>query len=191
MRKITALCAAAVALGVLLAQAPAGAQAPAAEKPKYVGVESCGMCHKSAAKGNQLGQWQGSKHAQAYATLATPKAKEIATAKGIADPQKADQCLKCHVTAHGVDASLIQAAAEGKKGYKVEDGVGCESCHGPGSQYKAMAVMKDKAQAAAKGLVEPNEALCKKCHNAESPTAKPFVYADMVKKIAHPNPAAK
>lgn len=191
MKQITTLVAAVAVAGVMGIQLPAGAQAPATEKPKYVGVESCGMCHKSAAKGNQLGVWQGSKHAQAYATLATPKAKEIAAAKGIADPQKADQCLKCHVTAHGVDASLIQAAAEGKKGYKIEDGVGCESCHGPGSLYKAMAVMKDKAQATAKGLVEPNEAVCKKCHNAESPTAKPFVFAEMVKKIAHPNPAAK
>lgn len=174
-----------VALAAVVAVA---ATAQAQEKPKFVGAESCGMCHKNPAKGNQLGVWQGSAHSKAYATLATPKAKEIAKAKGIADPQKADQCLKCHVTGHGAEAASLVGPPAGK--YKVEDGVGCESCHGPGSLYKAMAVMKDPAQAKAKGLVDPTEGVCKKCHNAESPTAKAFVFAEMAKKIAHPNPAA-
>lgn len=163
-------------------------QARALEKPKYVGVEACGVCHKNKAKGDQLGKWQESKHAQAYAVLATPEAKEIAKKKGIADPQKADQCLKCHVTAHGVDPALIEPAAEGKKGHRVEDGVGCESCHGPGSLYKPRAIMKVRAEAVAKGLIIPDEKVCQKCHNPESPTYEKFVFAEMAKKIAHPIP---
>ncbi len=40
----------------------------------------------------------------------------------------------------------------------------CESCHGPGSDYKSMPVMKDAAQAQAAGLVIPGAAFCATCH---------------------------
>ena len=175
-------------LGTLLFQASAFAQ----DKPMYVGAEACGKCHKSEAKGNQLGKWQESKHAQAFASLGTPEAKKIAAAKGIADPQKDGKCLKCHVTAFGVDAALIaKPAVEGEKGFQAEEGVQCESCHGPGSAYKKRTVMKDQAAAVAAGLIVPDEKLCKTCHNPESPSydeKKGFNFAEMKKKIEHPNP---
>lgn len=172
-------------VGALLLQAQTFAQ----DKPQYVGAEACGKCHKRETTGNQLGQWQQSKHAKAFASLGTPEAKKIAAAKGIADPQKDGKCLKCHVTAFGVDAALIaKPAIEGEKGYQAEDGVQCESCHGPGSQYKARKVMKDKTAAIAAGLIIPDEKVCKTCHNAESPSYKEFNFAEMKKKIEHPNP---
>ncbi len=40
----------------------------------------------------------------------------------------------------------------------------CESCHGAGSEYKAMGVMKDPAKARAAGLVSPSPAFCTTCH---------------------------
>ena len=40
----------------------------------------------------------------------------------------------------------------------------CESCHGPGSEYKVMATMKDPAKAAAAGLVRPGASFCTTCH---------------------------
>ena len=40
----------------------------------------------------------------------------------------------------------------------------CEDCHGPGSEYKAMSVMKDPAKARAAGLVMPDKAFCAQCH---------------------------
>jgi hypothetical protein len=44
----------------------------------------------------------------------------------------------------------------------------CESCHGPGSEYKSMAVMKDPAKAEAAGLVLPDATFCtESCHQAE------------------------
>ena len=50
--------------------------------------------------GYQFSKWRMSKHAQAYATLATPRAAEIAKEMGEAgDPQAAPACLKCHTTA--------------------------------------------------------------------------------------------
>lgn len=40
----------------------------------------------------------------------------------------------------------------------------CENCHGPGSEYKPKAVMKDPEKARAAGLVMPDKAFCAKCH---------------------------
>lgn len=149
----------------------------------YVGADGCKMCHKKADKGNQYGAWAESKHSKAYETLASDKAKEFGSARGIANPQEAPECLKCHVTAYGVDASLLD------KKYKIEDGVGCESCHGAGKEYKKIKVMKDRAQAIAAGLVIPTEETCTKCHNEESPAYKPFDFEEKKAQIAHPNPS--
>ncbi len=153
---------------------------------KYVGVGKCKSCHKSKKSGMQFQSWQESKHSKAYTTLASAESKKIAKEKGITDPQKAPQCLKCHVTAYDVDKSML-----GKK-YKIEDGVGCESCHGPGGDYyksKVMkAIYKGEKDGKAFGLVEPDEKTCKKCHNEESPSYKPFDYKKRVKEISHPVP---
>jgi hypothetical protein len=40
----------------------------------------------------------------------------------------------------------------------------CEACHGPGSEYKPIPVMKDPAKAKAAGLVQPSAAFCATCH---------------------------
>jgi len=155
-------------------------------KYSYEGTAVCGMCHKSAKQGEQLKIWQESSHAQAYKTLLTDKAKAIATEKGVGAPEKAAACLKCHAPAFDVDASLI-----GKR-YSQEDGVQCESCHGPGSAYKNMKIMKDKKLAVENGLQlhEDGEKFCVTCHNPESPTYKKFNYAEAWEKIKHPVPAS-
>lgn len=163
----------------------------AEKKPQFVGIDGCAKCHKRKTTGNQLGQWKETAHAKAYATLATEKSKEIAAAQGIADPQKDDKCLKCHITAHGVEAALIAKPKEGERGLVAEDGVGCESCHGPGSLYSPRKVMKDREASIAVGLVVPDEKLCLQCHNDESPTFDGFVFEEMWKKIDHPNPKKK
>lgn len=153
----------------------------AADHP-YVGADKCKMCHNSATKGAQYTKWKEGAHAKAYETLASEAAKKVAAEKGIADPQKAGECLQCHVTAHAAPA------AQKTDKYKVEDGVGCESCHGPGGDYWKMDVMKDQAQSVAAGLIIPNEATCKTCHNPKNPTHKGFDFAAYSAKIAHPNP---
>lgn len=158
----------------------------AQSKAKYVGSKACMPCHMAPKTGAAYKIWQGSKHSQAFATLATPAAKEIAQKKGIADPQKDEKCMKCHDTAFGV------AAAQLTPSFKPGEGVGCEVCHGPGSEYKTMQVMKDidtgKIKGETLGLVKPDEKACVKCHNAESPTYKAFNFAEASKKIAHPTP---
>jgi excinuclease UvrABC ATPase subunit len=153
---------------------------------KYVGVKSCKMCHQSEKQGQQFSIWQKSKHAEAYKSLTTAKAEELAKAKGLKKPAaESPECLSCHtITA---DAKLLD------KTFDMKDGVQCELCHGAGSAYKVMNVMKDKAKSVAAGLIEykDNTAIekhCKTCHNEKSPTYKEFKFADMWAKIKHSVP---
>ncbi len=149
---------------------------------QYIGAKKCMMCHKSEKRGDQWGKWTNGPHAKALETLKTDEAKAIAKKMGIDDPATSDKCLKCHVTAHGVPAAQKDAS------FSADEGVGCEACHGPGSLYKSMKVMKDltagtqdpKAVAFLKGSEN-----CTSCHNEESPTYKPFNFEERWAKIAH------
>ncbi len=148
---------------------------------KYVGVKKCKMCHKGAKKGKIFETWQASKHAKAFETLASPEALKIAKEKGLkTSPQEAEECLACHVTGYGKEAAATLTK---------EEGVSCEACHGPGSDYKKMKVMKDIAAGKVKGdkygMVMPDEKNCVTCHNPKSPTYKEFKFADMKKQIEH------
>ena len=147
-----------------------------AQQFKYIGASKCKMCHNKPDKGKQYDMWKAAAHSKAFETLATAEAKKYSD-----DPQKDPKCLKCHSTYHSADKGLMMSIKE-------DEGVSCESCHGPGSAYKSMTIMKSKEKSLAKGMTEPTEAVCKTCHNEESPTYKPFNYAEAVKKIAHPNP---
>lgn len=150
----------------------------------YEGAQVCGMCHKTEKQGQQLKIWTESKHAQAFKALLTDKANEIAMKKFNKKAADAPECLKCHVSGYNVDKALVGAK------FKVEDGVQCETCHGPGSGYKAMAVMKKKDEAKKKGLTVHDDVakFCKTCHNSESPNFKEFKFDEMWKKIAHSVP---
>ncbi len=155
-------------------------------KFQYVGSKKCKVCHNSPKKGAQFKKWQESAHAKAYEVLASAESKEIAKKKGIADPQKDEKCLKCHVTGAGADKTMFAAS------FDATEGVGCEACHGPGSKYKSMKVMKDlaakKIEPASVGYVRPTEETCKTCHNPESPTYKEFKFKEFYEKIAHEIP---
>jgi len=142
-----------------------------AEDFKYIGAAKCKMCHNKADKGEQYNKWANSPHAKAMASL-----------KG--DEAKNPKCLKCHSTAAGADQALVATIT-------VEEGVSCESCHGPGSAYKVATVMKDQKAAMAKGLILPDEKVCKKCHNEQSPNYKGFNFKEYVAKIAHDDPTTK
>jgi hypothetical protein len=150
---------------------------------QYIGAKKCMMCHKSEKRGDQWGKWSNGPHAKAFETLKSEESKAIAKKMGIDDPTTSDKCLKCHVTAHGV------AAAQKAETFSIDEGVGCEACHGPGSLYKSMKVMKaltagtqDHAEVAFKA---GDEATCLTCHNEESPTYKPFDFAKRWAEIAH------
>lgn len=136
---------------------------------KYIGATKCKMCHNKPEKGEQYNKWASSAHAHAMESL---KGADATNPK----------CTKCHSTAASVDAGLVATITKA-------EGVSCESCHGPGSVYKSMSLMKNKTEAMKNGLIIPNEETCRKCHNEESPQFKGFNYEEYFSKIAHPNPA--
>ncbi len=159
---------------------------------KFVGAKKCGMCHKSKKIGAQYKIWAKSDHAKAFKTLQTKEADEIAKKAGYkTKAAETPQCLKCHVTAYGVDKSLL------KKKFDPTKGVQCESCHGAGSDYAKNSVMKDRNKSVAKGLKlydgdkEKIKAMCVTCHNPENPTHKGFDFDKYWAKIQHPIPNKK
>lgn len=102
---------------------------------------------------------------ESWEQLAHSKAFDRLEGEQQADPE----CLKCHAT-----------------GGKAEmPGVQCESCHGPGSDYKGMKVMKDREASVAAGLILPDEGTCKGCHENAPHDQKPFDYASMKDKGIH------
>ena len=174
--------------------APAPATTPdAAAAGKYIGAAKCKNCHSAEKTGDQYGHWEKMLHAKAFETLASDKAKELAKAKGIDDPQKADACLECHVTAFREPAETID------KGFKQELGVQCESCHGPGEAHRrarmASAAQTDPSKETPVSPTEinakPNIETCHRCHNSESPTYKPFCFKESFGKIVHLIPHKK
>ena len=94
-------------------------------------------------------------------------------------------CLVCHSVGYG------KPAAPGAD----LSNVGCESCHGPGSNYKSPAIMNKKkyqANRAAQhkmaleaGLTAPTEQVCITCHNVNTPFSKGFNYKRMVENVKH------
>ncbi len=179
----------AVLLTLLVIVFTAISSTAADNKHQYVGAQVCGMCHKTDKSGQQFQKWQASKHSQAMKVLETADADKIAADHGVKG-KAADtpQCLECHQTAYGAEASLL-----GPK-FSKEDGVQCESCHGAGNDYKTMSTMKDHQKALAAGLAALStddgsaEKLCETCHNKKSPTFKSFDFKKMWAQIAHPVP---
>ncbi len=168
-----ALVIAVVAIGLLAVTA-------LAQEPTYVGAQKCQICHKTEKQGQQFTIWQGSKHSKSFEALSKPEAAEKAKAMGCTTPPPdSPMCLKCH-------SPLAAKAPELKA-----EGVGCEVCHGPGSAYKSLAVMKDKAAAQKAGLVlygspEKIKAQCLKCH--ENAHGTKFDFDSSWAKIKHPIP---
>jgi hypothetical protein len=156
--------------------------------PKYVGATSCAsVCHKGESKGTQYEIWQSSKHSQAMKTLQTPFADSLAKSRDSSSTTAAadrPECIKCHV----LGKELVEAELEST--FDKSDGVQCETCHGPGSEYKKLSIMKDVNLATQNGLIihKEGELFCIQCHNQESPTFKGFKYDEYWDKIKHPRP---
>ncbi|MBD3299640.1 MAG: hypothetical protein GF341_13370, partial [candidate division Zixibacteria bacterium] len=103
--------------------------------------------------------WEETPHAKAWESLT-------------AEEQKNDECIGCHSVGKDADGELIT-------------GVGCEACHGPGSEYKKMSIMKDHAKSVAAGLMTPDEEWCKRCHNPNNPNHETFVFDEFMKTGVH------
>ena len=163
-------------------------QPPTQDDPEtnsFIGVEACATCHKTEKQGKQLEIWKNSKHSRAYQTLLTEQADKIAEELGHSTlAAETEECLKCHASGYNVDPQFLGAK------FKIEDGVQCETCHGAGSNYKSISVMKNREEAVAKGLIlhDNIEDYCISCHNPESPTFVEIDFGEQWQKIRHDVP---
>jgi len=120
--------------GALLAQTT--------ETPKYTGPGSCASpsCHggvqvrtTTSVQQNEYSTWVvRDKHARAFAVLSNPVAARMAKILGpdklgSAKADTAPRCLACH--------ALSVPDADRARTFDSTDGVSCESCHGPASNW--------------------------------------------------------
>ncbi|MBW8296197.1 multiheme c-type cytochrome [Sphingopyxis sp.] len=133
----------ALALAEFVFAAPARSQGESGAR--YTGVASCAgsTCHGrmegdgTVVRQDELMKWQepstpGGAHSRAWAVLSNNRSQFIARNLGIGDPATAQMCIGCHATAGAVAA---KGAMRGS--VPTEDGVGCESCHGPAGGWLA------------------------------------------------------
>lgn len=140
--------------------------------PSYVGVDACKRCHGSSTIGNQHSVWSSSPHAKAFQILSTENASRIAKINSIDNPSKNLKCLRCHTTGGG-NSPLV-----------INEGVGCEACHGPGSRYyrfSGHASFDDRENAYRKAItlgmypilgddsIKTRERICRYCHTIKRP----------------------
>jgi hypothetical protein len=88
----------------------------------------------------------------------------------------AEKCKMCHKVQY-------ESWAASKHATLAEKGAQCETCHGPGSAYMAISVMKDPVKAKAAGLIaKPEKAGCVGCHKKDvADDALPKVHAHKAK----------
>ena len=151
-----------------------------AQEYVYVGVQKCQICHRTERQGKQFPIWEESRHAKSFAALSGPDAaSKEKTGAPTTPAAENESCLKCH-------APLYAKAPEIKA-----EGVTCEVCHGPGSVYKKLSLMNDRAEAAQRGLVvyenaDKIKALCLTCHAGAH--GKTFDFDAAWPKIKHMKP---
>ncbi len=152
--------------------------------PTYVGSKTCKKCHIKQHK-----SWEKTKMGLTFDVL-KPKHNSEKKIEAKLDPAKDyttdETCLKCHVVGFAAESGYKSPPPDDKKAQcraKKMMGVGCESCHGPGSEYsklhKEIQDSKRKyivEEMYAAGMTKIGPETCATCHNSESP----FVGADYV-----------
>ena len=109
-----------------------------ADPMKYTGPGSCAApaCHggvqprtETAVLQNEYSTWLlRDKHAQAYAVLLTPVGQRMGRILKLeTKPELAQKCLLCH--------ALSVPQERRAKSFDTNEGVSCESCHGPASGW--------------------------------------------------------
>lgn len=133
-----------------------------AAEPAYVGIEGC-SCHRS-----EITFWKRSKHARAFRLLKAgifKAAKKKAKLDPAEDYTEDEGCVKCHVTGYKKRGGFVSLAVTPSLAV-----IGCEVCHGPGSEYrvlhkrKAINFTKKEAMAAGQLYSSLDDAVCRSCH---------------------------
>ena len=121
---------------------------------EYAGSESCKACHEY-----EYGKWSRNVHAHAYAILERVGSQF--------DPE----CAVCHVVGMEYESGFV---SEQKTGHLKN--VGCENCHGPGSEHIITAGQT--------GFTELKSA-CIDCHTPEQSGDYAGNERDFLEKIVH------
>lgn len=127
----------------------------AAEAPRFAGSAACAKCHSGIYE-----DWLRTPHAKALRTL---RKHDYAW-----DPE----CLTCHVV--GPQRQTDGTWTWWASGFVDPDttphlgGVGCESCHGPGSAHVAEPWRKDLFAAGGPNRRAPEKRGCTTCHDVEN-----------------------
>lgn len=138
-----------------------------AGEAEYLGVKKCKACHFKQYK-----SWKKTSMAKSFENL-KPGVKAEAKKKAGLDPEKDytndESCLKCHTTGYGEPGGFKNIDDTPKLA-----GVQCESCHGPGSNYRKIMKKNKKyklSEVKDAGIVIPSEDEkgCLECHGEESP----------------------
>lgn len=165
---------------------------PKHEPVHITGSQMCNECHGLRNIGDQMTPWKSSKHSGAYTVLFSTKAIDFNKTNGLASPEKEEKCLKCHSTEY-----MMKGTPKGQF-FNITEGVGCESCHGAGSEYSSAEIMKEESSFIRSGGVKGDEKTCLKCHNAKGNKEKTlkedvcpfqpddFEYKSAFEKIKHP-----
>jgi len=157
---------------------------------EYVGSKKCKKCHIKEYK-----SWEKTRMAKAFDILKPGNSKEAKEKFGIdvnKDFTTDPACIKCHTVGYGKPGGYTIPDPTDKKAVRDAqhfEGIGCESCHGPGGDYveileeiqKSKRTYRDEELIAA-GMYKIGEAVCKTCHNEESPTIKAGDAFDYEKK---------
>lgn len=163
-----------LALALVLTLAPASAAQGTAPPSHYTGPGSCASssCHGAVqprtdtdVPQNEYSTWVvQDKHAKAYSVLSNQQSKRIARNLGLKEPaDKSARCLACH--------ALDVPANRRARTFELDDGVSCESCHGPASAWLGPHTSKNWSHEQSvrlgmydtKDLVKRSE-LCLSCH---------------------------
>jgi hypothetical protein len=146
----------------------------AAAEPMFVGYEGCQMCHR-----DEFADWERSKHAKAFELLkagARKAAKHKADLEVDKDYTRSDKCIKCHTTGYNRPGGYVSLSETPTRA-----GIGCEMCHGPGSEYRLIhrskhaGFTREEVMAAGQtyGSVDPK--VCRQCHENEDTPMQPKV----------------
>ena len=160
---------------------------------KYIGSEACGNCHKHAYEVWKKVDKDGHSHSHAFKSLEEAKHPSLRQFDG--------ECISCHVVGFQHNTGYGDPANKERVNLKLLN-VGCESCHGPGSDHannpnnvKLHEVMnpfkaKPNEGPAAKQLrLNQLDHFCQKCHDIDNDVnwgKVPFQTKWNI--IAHPTP---
>ncbi len=140
---------------------------------RYLGAGSCASsnCHGSVKaqpgstilRNEYITWYKEEAHSRAFERLKNNDSKRIAQLLGLGAPDQEQLCLECHAT-------YVAPGSRGPK-FRLQDGVSCESCHGPSEGWIKSHTSREATHGdnVSKGMfdivsLKARATICLKCH---------------------------